>query len=137
MPDLTEAAERVLQARGPDTTNDDFKAAYNVSGDDSLGEAFRQLEDDERLLAKAYAAEMDPTLIDEEWLRENCEEANVSLSGGFIDYYFCAKTLVVRLVTDDRLLLFTMANYPLGRMRPMRNPTRGLVRTLMRIGGGM
>lgn len=81
-------------------------------------------EMEESQLARAHALELDPTLVDEAWLRENGFRGQTGtylvLPGRHMD---CSWSTHLGWVLNWHNVEF-------------RNPTRGLVRTLQRIGGG-
>lgn len=104
--DLQAAAERVLAAEYTDATD--------------LCE-----------LARAYAAELDATPVDEEWLTASAIDVVFREEGGRSFFFECGVRV---LLHDGPEYRFTACGCHNERYH---NPTRGLIRTLQRIGGGM
>lgn len=131
--DLTEAADTVAELErylsdvayygGPDPST--------IHG---VQEKLRRLVDVSKTLvelAKAYAAELDSTLVDEQWLRENCKRREFAESPEWEIFHEQQYLMAIRpRVNGDGLYLVWKGVH-------FAHPTRGLVRTLQRIGGGM
>lgn len=127
MPDLTEAAERVRK----DLAGEPLLVIYPDCGSDV--QAMLRLHADRDLLGDTYAAEMDSTPVDEEWLRENCKrESHVWGIHGTAFFIYHHKTGV----HADKFRVF-FSDSECQEVDMNIEATRGLVRTLMRIGGGM
>jgi len=84
-------------------------------------------------LAKAYAAELDETPVDEDWLRANYEVSG-PLGGNVLNFAIGGE-VVVKYWGGVDYVCSTDYPHPLGETRS-RNPTRGFVLTLKRLGYG-
>lgn len=108
-----------------DYLEDQYVSRFGLVQDEAGHWVNKEEKDDERALAKAYAAELDQTPVDEQWLRENGAKGQTN-------------TFLVFPGKRMECVWYTYGEWSLHWYDvEFRNPTRGLVRTLMRIGGGM